>query len=33
MRCDEILSDLVILDKDKSGAHIGFPIDAFFNYL
>jgi ferredoxin len=33
MRCDEILSDRVILDKDTCDAHIGCPIEVFFKYF
>ena len=33
MRCDEILSDRVILNKDTHGAHIGYPIEVFFKYF
>ena len=33
MSCDEILSDRIILDKDKRGGHIIFPIKDFFKYF
>jgi hypothetical protein len=33
MRCDKILSNEVILDKNTRGNHIRFPIDDFFKYF
>lgn len=31
--CDEILSDRVILDKNKDGSYFSFPIKDFFKYF
>lgn len=31
MRCDEIWSDRVILNKDKDGSHFSYPIEDFFD--